>query len=221
MGARFTGWPAEAVAFYAGLEADNSKAYFTATKAVYDGAVRAPMLALAESVAAEFGPLHLFRPNRDVRFSADKSPYKTQQGAVTEGEGGAVYYVAISAEGLFAATGYHQMASDQLERFRAAVADETAGAELVAVVAGVERRGYSVGGEALKTAPRGWPRDHPRVRFLRHKGLTIGRTFAPEPWLHTARARDRIVRVWRDGAPLNAWLDAHVGASTTPPDGRL
>ncbi|MBK9179026.1 MAG: DUF2461 domain-containing protein [Acidimicrobiales bacterium] len=220
MGARFTGWPAEALAFYAGLEADNSKAYFTAHRAVYHESVREPMLALAESVAEEFGPLHLFRPNRDVRFSTDTSPYKTQQGAVTEGEGGSIYYVAISAEGLFVGTGYHQMASDQLQRFRRAVADDTTGPELVGAVEAVERRGCSVGGEALKTAPRGWPKDHPRVRFLRHKGLTIGRTFAPAPWLHTARARDRIVRVWRDGAATNAWLDAHVGPSTIPPDDR-
>src|ERR1051325_11884594 len=73
----FRGWPAEALEFYEGLEADNSKTYWTAHKTVYDEKVHAPMLALLAELEPEFGAGKIFRPYRDVRFSADKSPYKT------------------------------------------------------------------------------------------------------------------------------------------------
>jgi uncharacterized protein (TIGR02453 family) len=213
----FTGWPPEALAFYEGLEADNSKAYWTAHKAVYETSVLAPMRDLAEEVADEFGPLHIFRPYRDVRFSKDKSPYKTAIGAAGELEGGSVVYVQLSATGLFAASGHYQPARDQLERFRSAVADDRWGPELERVVAQLRADGYEVGGEALKVAPRGFARDHPRAVLLRHKGVTAGRTFEPAKWLHARRAKDRVVETWRRAAALHAWLDRHVGPSELPP----
>ena len=166
------------------------------------------------------GTFHLFRPHRDVRFSRDKSPYKTHQGAVTEGEGGELYYLHLDGEGLFVATGYHQMARDQLERFREAVDDERSGPELERTVAALERR-YEIGGRELKTAPRGYPRDHPRVRFLQHKGLTAGRRFGTPAWLGTRRAKSRIVEAWRGAAPLDEWLNTHVGPSRLPPPDAL
>jgi len=80
--AAFKGWPAEAFDFYEGLEADNSKTYWTEHKATYDEKVLAPMVDLLAELEDEFGPTKVFRPYRDVRFSADKSPYKTNLGAV-------------------------------------------------------------------------------------------------------------------------------------------
>ena len=116
----FTGFPVAALDFYEDLEADNSKAFWAAHKAVYDDCVRGPMLALLAELEEEFGEGKAFRPYRDVRFSKDKSPYKTAAGAVTEGEGGEHYYVQISAEGLMIGSGYYRMAPDQLARFREA-----------------------------------------------------------------------------------------------------
>jgi uncharacterized protein (TIGR02453 family) len=214
----FRGWPPEAITFYEGLEADNSKAYWTAHKATYEECVRAPFLALADELRDEVGELRLFRPYRDVRFSKDKTPYKTAAGAAGELEGGSVVYVQVSAAGLFVASGYYQPAADQLERFRAAVADDRSGPQLEEVVASLRKQGFDIGGEALKVAPRGFPRDHPRVALLRHKGVTAGRSFAPAKWLSTAKARDRVLDTWRGAAPLHAWLDRHVGPSTLPPD---
>ena len=211
----FRGWPAEAVEFYEGLEADNSKAYWQDQKAVYEQAVRAPMEALLQQLEPEFGPGKIFRPYRDVRFSADKTPYKTAMGAVAS-RGDAIHYVQLSAAGLFVGTGYYQLARDQLTRFRAAVDAGTTGEELATTVARLEKAGYDVGGEALRTAPRGFPADHPRIRLLRHKGMYAGRALAVAPWLGTAKAADRVVRVWRDATPLNDWLAAHVGPSTEP-----
>jgi uncharacterized protein (DUF2461 family) len=80
----FPGWPAAAVEFYRGLEADNSRAYWISRKDVYEESVRAPMEALLHELADEFGEGKIFRPNRDIRFSADKSPYKTAIGALLE-----------------------------------------------------------------------------------------------------------------------------------------
>ncbi len=214
--ARFRGWGPEALEFFERLEADNTRTFWSDNRATYEEAVRAPMEALSDEVAQEFGELHIFRPYRDVRFSRDKTPYKTHIGAVTESEEGALYYVQLSAAGLMAASGYHQMSRDQVERFRTAVDDERTGPELVEIMTGL-RRGFEVGGEELKTAPRGYRRDHPRVQYLRHKGLTIARSWEPASWFSTARARTNIVGAWRAADPVNAWLNANVGPSTEPP----
>lgn len=217
---RFTGFPPEAVELYRRLEHDNTKAFWTANRDVYERAVKAPLVALTEELAAEFGPFHLFRPYRDVRFSKDKSPYKTHQGAVTEGEGGEAYYLHIGPEGLFIGTGYHQMARDQLTRFRDAVVDEATGPDLLRRVAALEAKGYELGGEALKTAPRGYRRDHPRIRFLRYRGITARKSFGTPAWLSTRRALTRVTEGWRGARALNEWLATHVGPSLEPPDDR-
>lgn len=212
----FTGWPPEAFTFFAELEVDNSKAFWERNRATYNTAVRAPMEAFAATVESDYGRMHIFRPYRDVRFSRDKSPYKTHCGAVTEGPGGEVFYTHVSADGLLAASGYHQMARDQLERYYAAVDDDRSGPELETIVARLARD-YEVGGSALKTAPRGYPRDHPRVALLRHKGVTISRTFPVEDWQSLPEAANQITAVWDAARPLNDWLNAQVGPSTLPP----
>lgn len=171
-------------------------------------------------MAEEFGPLRVFRPNRDVRFSKDKSPYKTRCYAVTEGDGGEAYYVEISAQGLVVATGYWMMANDQLDRYRQAVDDDEAGPVLEGIMAELRQRELDVEGPGLKTAPRGYARDHPRVELLRHKSLATMKRFPPVAWLATPTAADRIVEVWRAGGEMNDWLARHVGPSTLSPDVR-
>lgn len=214
----FSGFPAEAITFYEGLAADNSRTYWQASKAVYDRAVRGPMDELLVELAA-FGPFHVFRPNRDVRFAKDKTPYKEQIGAFGEGEGGTGYYMHFSAQGMLAGSGYYHMAGDQLERFRAAVDEERAGTELAAIVAGLEKSGLEAGAmETLKTAPRGIAKDHPRIELLRRKGLMVARSWPLAKWMHTKAVVGKVRDTWTAAAPMNAWLDAHVGPSTLPPD---
>ena len=106
----FRGWPAEALEFFEGLEADNSKTYWQRKKAVYESVVRAPMEELLAELAPEWGEGRVFRPYRDIRFSADKSPYKTHMGAMI-GQG----YVQLSAEGLAAGCGMWEMSPEHLE----------------------------------------------------------------------------------------------------------
>jgi uncharacterized protein (TIGR02453 family) len=220
-GPPFKGFPPEALTFYEGLEADNSKAYWVAHKDVYERAVRGPMEALCATVDPRFQPLKLFRPYRDVRFAKDKTPYKTACGAYGETEGGAGYYVALSSAGLMAGSGYYDMAADQLARFREAVAADATGRALVAAIAEVEKAGCAVSAmSALKTAPKGYPKDHPRVDILRRKGLAVSRRWPVARWLHTAAAKDRVEQAWAAADPVNRWLDAHVGPSELAPDER-
>jgi uncharacterized protein (TIGR02453 family) len=215
----FTGFPAEAFAFYAGLEADNSRTYWHANKATYEQAVKGPMLALVAEFP-EHGSFHLFRPNRDVRFSANKEPYKTAQGAVA-GDGGKGMYVEVSADGMMAASGYYMMATDQLARFRVAIDAETSGNELAALVDGLRRQRFEVGSrDALKSAPRGYSVDHPRIELLRLKGMIAWRTWPPAKWQQTKAVVGKVRDVWQAADPLNAWLDRHVGPSESPPDRR-
>jgi uncharacterized protein (TIGR02453 family) len=208
----FKGWPDTAFAFYEGLEADNSKAYWVDHKEVYESDVKAPMDALLAELTSEFGESKLFRPYRDTRFSRDKSPYKTAI-AARIGES----YVQFSADGLFAGAGMYHMMPDQLSRFRNAVASERSGQKLEGVVATLTKGGLNVHArEELKTAPKGYPKEHPRIGLLRTKGLVAALAWEPAAWQSTAAAKKRVVDVLRATAPLLAWLEANVGPSHEP-----
>jgi uncharacterized protein (TIGR02453 family) len=207
----FRGWPVEAVEFYEGLEADNSKTYWTAHKAVYDEKVQAPMRELLAELEPEFGSAKIFRPNRDVRFSADKSPYKTTIAAVLDTGG----YIQFSAKGLAAGNGMYMMIPEQLDRYRQAVVDDKTGEELRELIAEITSQRITVDGhDKLKTAPKGYPRDHPRSDLLRNKGLVAWREWPVAAWLGTAGAKQRVVTFLRASRPLNDWLSAHVGPTT-------
>jgi uncharacterized protein (TIGR02453 family) len=212
----FKGWPAEALEFFEGLEEDNSKVFWQRNKAVYETIVRAPMEALLAELEPDWGESRVFRPYRDVRFSKDKSPYKTAIGAMV-GDG----YVQLSAEGLAAGSGMWEMAPDQLDRYREAVADERSGRKLVTIVAKARAAGLDVTGhDALKTAPKGYPKDHPRIELLRNKGLITWKQWRVGAWLGTRRAKDRVVEFLQASKPLNGWLRTNVGPSQMPADRR-
>jgi uncharacterized protein (TIGR02453 family) len=203
----FNGWPEEALDFYEALEADNSKAYWTAHKTVYEEKILGPMAELVEELTAEFGDGKVFRPYRDVRFSKDKSPYKTHIGARV-GSG----YIQLSARGLAAGHGMHGMDPGQLDRYRRAVAGDVTGDELERIIAGVQQHGISVQSrDVLKTAPRGYPADHPRIGLLRYKGLVAWKEWPVQPWLGTAAAREKITSFLRSTRQLYTWLAANAG----------
>lgn len=217
---RFTGIPDDAFVFYSELERDNSRAFWEANKTRYQTSVRQPATALANALRATFpavGDFHLYRPHNDLRFHKNRPPYKTHQGAYSESDGGAGFYFQISEAGLMIAYGYYMMARDQLGRFRAAIDDEASGAELRRLVDDLPSDVEVGAVGTLKTAPRGYPRDHPRVELLRRKGLMVMRHDGVPAWVHTPEAVDRIREFWRSGAPINSWLDTHVGPSEEPP----
>lgn len=215
----FSGIPAEAFDFYEALVADNSKVFWTEHRGDYETFVRTPMTELAAAVEPRFGPGHLYRPYRDVRFSHDKTPYKDHQGLFVENRNGLGWYAQVGIDGLMVAGGWYVSTPDQVASYREAVAgdergilqgllDEAAAAEL------------SVGGERLKTRPRGVPADHPRIELLRHRSLYLSRSWEPEPWMGTPDALAVIIQMWEAARRPMAWLAAAVGPGDAPVGGR-
>jgi uncharacterized protein (TIGR02453 family) len=212
----FDGFPDQGLVFYEGLEADNSKTYWAANKADYDAHVRTPMVALLEAVAPEFGDGKVFRPYRDVRFSHDKTPYKTHQGAVVTkaGLGTGSWYVQISADGLTVSGGCWRLESDQVARYRRAVADDVQGPRLETEVARLRAAGWEIEGNRLVRVPAGFSADDARIDLLKHRSLYATKHWTPEEWLHTPAAADRVRNGWRDLVQLNTWFADNVGATT-------
>src|SRR5262249_49705902 len=204
-------FPGGAFAFYEGLEADNPRRFWDAHKTEYQRYVREPMAALAGELEAEFGPATIFRPHRDIRFSADKSPYKPYQGAFVERFAGTGFYVQVSADGLLASGGFHSHAPDQVERYRAAVDAGSTGKRLAGIIAALRQDGLAIGGDQLKTRPRGVTADHPRLELLRHRSLTARRDWPAGPQLHDRQALSLVRQTWTQLIPLCDWLSEHVG----------
>jgi uncharacterized protein (TIGR02453 family) len=204
----FDGFPEEALDFYEGLEADNSKAYWTDHKAMYDECVAAPMKTLLEELEPMFGSAKMFRPYRDVRFSKDKSPYKTRQYAVVH-DGDQALYVGIDAHGLHLGGGMFHTSTDQVGLIRAAVGDDDTGGELDKLLKSLQRKGFQLGGDQLKRVPKPWDDTHPRADLLRHKSLIAYIDQKPAEWLHTPRAKKEVVSAWTAVNPLNRWLATH------------
>jgi uncharacterized protein (TIGR02453 family) len=207
----FKGWSSAAIEFFEALEADNSRAFWHAHKSIYDEEVKRPMEELLDELSKEFGEGKIFRPNRDIRFSLDKSPYKTNI-AGTLSKGG---YVSLSAEAFGVGSGMYMPMPDQLERLRRAVADNRTGAQIEKLVGAVRGKGIEVSAhDELKTAPKGYPKDHPRIELLRMKGLITWKQWPIAAWLGTAKAKQRVIDVLHAAKPINAWLDKNVGQTT-------
>ena len=217
----FEGFGSDVRKWFTGLEADNSKEYFASERDFFETAIRDQMEALLTELGEQFGgEVKMFRQNRDIRFSPDKSPYKTNTYGILGGtsiahEG---LYASISAAGLVAGSGYHAMARDQLDRYRDAVADDRRGPALSNAVADAEKAGLGLWGERLATAPRGYPREHERIELLRRKSLTLGATLKFGRGIGRDRGLQFVAHTWEAAAPVTRWLDQHVGPSTTATD---
>lgn len=205
----FEGIPAAAISFYAGLEENNNREWWLEHKKTYDAQVKEPLTALLAELEPQFGPAKIFRPNRDIRFSQDKSPYKTAQGAFAAHQEGIGYYLQISADGLLVGGGYHSHTPAQLARFRAAVDAPASGEELQGIVHAVAAAGFAVEGEKLKTVPRGFDKDHPRAELLKHKTLSAGVELGEPRWLSTPAAKKEIAARWETLRPLVEWVSEH------------
>ncbi|SDH80040.1 TIGR02453 family protein [Actinokineospora alba] len=217
---RFDGFGEYAIDFFDGLVADNSKTYWDANKSTYEADVRAPMQALLgeleKEFGGEFGAPKVFRPFRDVRFAKDKTPYKTNCGGVIEaGRGGGAYYVEVSPAGLRTGGGCFHLESDQLARYRAAVAEEIHGERLRSILATLKRAGWEIKGDQLKSAPRGYDKDHERIDLLRYRSVYAVRVWEPDDVLHERACFDRVRKAWRQLRPFNEWARDHVGVAVS------
>jgi uncharacterized protein (TIGR02453 family) len=208
---RFTGIPRDAVDFYRELEGNNTKPWWEANKTRYVDHVREPMSALVDTLAPDFGEVSLFRPYRDVRFSADKSPYKEHQGALVTAAEGIGWYVAVGPDGLSVGAGFMAQGADQVARFRVAIDAESSGPTLVRLLVPLTAGGFEIGGDAVKTKPRGVAADHPRLELMRHKSLTLLRDYGTPAWLARVEALDRVRADWEALRPFVEWVVAYVG----------
>jgi uncharacterized protein (TIGR02453 family) len=204
----FAGFPDSALDFYDDLEVDNTRSYWEKHKETYATCVRAPMVALSAALAPEFGEAKVFRPYRDVRFAKDKTPYKTHQGAFVAAGPATGWYVEISARGLRVGAGFYEASGARLASIREAMADDVTGPQLEELLAQYRRDGWEIGGDQLKTSPRGYPADHPRIGLLRHKQLFVGRPYGFDG-LDDPAVLDRVRDDWRALRPLVEWIAAH------------
>lgn len=202
----FTGFPVAALDFYDDLEMDNSKSFWEAHRDVYKDAVEAPMKALVAALEPEFGTAKVFRPYRDVRFAKDKTPYKTHQGAFVSAGPATGWYVEISARGTRVGAGFYEASGPHLAAIREAMADDKTGQALDRLLKRLEKGGFEIGGDQLKTSPRGYAADHPRIHLLRHKQLFVGRSFGFEADAIGPGLGDRVRADWRALKPLVDWL---------------
>lgn len=204
---RFNGFPHEAFDFFEQLARHNNRDWFHAHQEVYERACRKPMQQLVAELGANPASTKLSRINRDIRFSRDTLPYRTYIAAGVRGN-----YISLSAVGLYVGAGLYKPEPAVLERFRRAIDSNVAGRPLQRMVTSLRRKRYHVDThERLTSVPRGYPADHPRIELLRMKGIFAGKTFAPEAWLSTRRAVQRVRRVMNEVRPLADWLRVHVG----------
>ena len=202
----FTGFGANASRFLSGLAKDNTKVFFEAHHDEYITSIRQPLEDLLHEVQDTYGPGRVMRPNRDLRFSADKSPYKTTA-SMWAGDVGGVY-LSLSASGLEVGGGLYDPSRDQLARARHAIEGRPQVAKHFGDILGkLTRGGFEVAGPSLKTAPRGFDRDHPAIELLRLKH------YAALKQLPLGAAPDTIRETWTAVVPLITWCSKNVGAA--------
>ena len=202
----FTGFPEAALDFYEDLEVDNTKAFWEAHRSTFDESVAAPMKALVGALEPEFGPAKVFRPYRDVRFSKDKTPYKTHQGAFIPKGPSTGYYLQLGAAGVMVGVGFYEASSQRLAAMRAAIDDDAHGADLESIIGALTSSGWKLGGDRLKTAPRGYDVDHPRIELLRHKSMTLGKDLGFGRVIQSPGLVDVVASSWREATPYVDWV---------------
>ena len=221
--AKFAGFADRTGRFFQALARNQRREWFAAHRAEYEEGWLAPMKALLgelrERLEPSFpeeslAPPKVFRIYRDVRFSKDKSPYKTHIGGYVAIDGGgpgpaaaAVPYVHVGAGEIFIAAGQWMMDAGQLTRFRDAIADERRGGEVAGMLKKLVHGGYTVGShDTLQRVPRGFPPDHPRADLLKRKGLTVHYPTPPRELLTSHRFVDWLVTHSKRAVPVVKWL---------------
>ncbi len=206
----FTGFTAQASNFLTALAADNSREFFEAHRGEYVTTIRQPLEDLLGEAEARYGPGRVMRPNRDVRFSADKSPYKTNA-SIWAGTVGGIY-LSLSASHIDVGGGIYDPSRDQLDRARTAIdSHPLAASELSTVLDALTRDGFEVAGPVLTTAPRGYPREHEHIELLRLKH------YAALKSVPITASPDVIRSSWEAVQPLIDWGNTFVGAARSWP----
>lgn len=210
----FRGWPPTAIDFYRQLEAENTREWWLAHKTTYDTDVRAPFDALSDLVAEEFSPLKVFRPNRDTRFSKDKTPYKTHLDFlfwIGDGPPRAqpACILRLTSTKVLLGAGQMGLSRDALARYRERLDDPVDGAAARAVVERLEAAGATLSDPDRVRVPKPYAADHPSASLLRCDGFHVTMS-APHPSaLDTDEAGDFAAwctERWTAYRPLLDWF---------------
>ena len=121
------------------------------------------------------------------------------------------YYFQVSAPGVRVGVGFYEASGPRLARIRDAIADERRGRDLERLLTSLQESGWELGGERLKTSPRGYDADHPRIELLRHKSMTLGKSYGFAPFIHTPQLLDRVREDWREATPFVEWVADNAG----------
>ena len=153
----------------------------------------------------------LFKINKDVRFSKDKSPYKTYMGIwMWEGNRKRMespgFYLHVENKTVLIGVGIKMFPKPLLDRYRQAVVDKKSGAELKRAVKKVSDQGYAVNGKHYKKVPRGYDADHPNAEFLLYNGLTARVENNIPDEFFTGAIIDYAYSHYRNMLPLHRWL---------------
>jgi uncharacterized protein (TIGR02453 family) len=224
--AEFSGFPRSGFKFFSDLKQNNDRDWFTANKSVYVESVVEPAQSFIESLGKKLSEIFpyvqydtatngsgsMFRIYRDVRFSKDKSPYKTHLGIVfwfdagrkkTESPG---YYFGMSDGPPQIHGGHYQFGKDHLKAYREYVLDVDRGSELREILGKLEKAGYEVGGSNYKQVPRGYPKDHPNADLFLHDGVMVSSKKIPLRVAQSAQLVETCFQHCLDMAPLLFWL---------------
>jgi len=222
--AEFTGFPPQTFEFLLGIAANNEKAWFDAHRADYDAHYLAPAVAFVSALGPRLQSEvsskvqyeakvngSLFRINRDVRFSKDKTPYKTHLDMwFWEGErkgwDSPGYFLRFMPERVILGAGMHHLMPPQLKLYREAVIGESLGLELAAIAAEAEGQGFTVGYRTRKMMPRGFDAAHERARFLLHEDLTATWDGGLPRETGSPAFVDWCVARFKQASPVNDWL---------------
>jgi uncharacterized protein (TIGR02453 family) len=210
--------------FFKALAKKNERDWFQGHKADFEEGWNTPMKLLLAEVKetidgayahSDLDEPKVFRIYRDVRFSKDKSPYKTHIGGYIPLKRGGkkatdlpmALYFHVGATETFGAAGHYMMEPESLARFRAAVANEKRGKELEKILTSLAKKGFVADShESLKRVPKGYPPDHPRAEMLKRKGLTVGFPDVPKGMLATPKLSKWLADGCKTAAPLVEWL---------------
>jgi len=219
---RFDGFADRNGKFFGVLARNQRREWFAMHKEEYEEGWLTPMKALLAEVRTRLEPLYdhdplaepkVFRIHRDVRFSKDKSPYKTHIGGYVPLAGAArgpnqpvPVYVQLGTE-TFVGAGHYMMEPAQLARFREAVLDDAQGKTLARIVATLEKAKFRlVSYDALKKVPRGIDPAHPRAELLKRKSLAVEFPTLPKRLVTSRKFVDWLVDRVDQSRPLVEWL---------------
>ena len=219
----FPGFPPATMKHLRALAQNNNRAWFDENRVGFEAGVMDPAKAFVVALGERLGKLapdlvaeprtdrSIFRLHRDVRFSADKSPYKTHVGillwdAAAPKMESAGFYLHLEPGGSFVGMGMHIFAKRVLPVYREAVADAKRGPQLVKILDRLEKAGYRIGGEHYKRVPRGMDPGHPREKLLRHAGLHVQWPLEPAKILESPELLDFCHSRFKEYQPLHGWL---------------